>query len=130
MILFLFIIFLLLFKYNCLHFPPTTPPNPTLDTTPLWLCPCMFLYACSLTTLPPFASVIPSHLTTGYCQFVLYFNVSGNILLACFTNQVPLIGEIIWYLSLTTWLISLSIMLYSSIHAVEKGRSSLFLSDA
>ena len=39
-------------------------------------------------------------------------------------------GEIIWYLSFTTWLISLSIMLSSSIHAVEKGRSSFFLSAA
>ena len=34
--------------------------------------------------------------------------------------------EIIWYLSFTTWLISLSIMLSSSIHAVTKGRSSFF----
>ena len=36
--------------------------------------------------------------------------------------------EIIWYLSLTAWLISLSIMLSSSIHAVAKGISSFFLS--
>ena len=35
----------------------------------------------------------------------------------------------IWYLSFPTWLISLSIMLSSSIHAVAKGRSSFFLSD-
>ena len=35
-----------------------------------------------------------------------------------------------WYLSFTTWLISLSIVLSSSIHAVAKGRSSFFLSAA
>ena len=33
-------------------------------------------------------------------------------------DYVPVTGEIIWYLSLTSWLISLSIMLPSSIHAV------------
>ena len=43
---------------------------------------------------------------------------------------VPVKGEIIWYLSLTIWLISLSIMLSSSIHAVAKGISSFFLSAA
>ena len=32
-------------------------------------------------------------------------------------------GEIIWYLSFTTWLISLSIMLSSFMHAVTKGRN-------
>ena len=36
--------------------------------------------------------------------------------------------EIIWYLSLTAWLISLSRMLSSSIHAVAKGISSFILS--
>ena len=36
-------------------------------------------------------------------------------------DYVPVKGEIIWYLSLTAWLISLSIMLSSSIHAVGKG---------
>ena len=45
-------------------------------------------------------------------------------------DYVPVKGEIIWYLSLTAWLISLSIMLSSSIHAVAKGISSFFLSAA
>ena len=35
-------------------------------------------------------------------------------------DYVPVKGAIIWYLSLTAWLISLSIMLSSSIHAVAK----------
>ena len=51
-------------------------------------------------------------------------------LLVCFVDYVPVKGEIIWYLSLTPWLISLSIMLSSSIHAVAKGRSFFFLSAA
>ena len=45
-------------------------------------------------------------------------------LLACFVDQVPLIGKIIWYVCFTVWLISLSIMLSRSIHVVMKGRSS------
>ena len=79
--------------------------------------------------LPLFSPIIPLPLLSGYCQFVLYFNVSGSILLAClFCDYVPLIAEIIWYLSFTVWLISLGIMPSSSIHAVAKVRSSFFLS--
>ena len=59
---------------------------------------------------------------------------SVSLVLFCyfvyFVDQVPLISEIMWYLSLTTWLSSLSIMLSSSIHAVAKGISSFFLSAA
>ena len=42
-------------------------------------------------------------------------------LLFSFVDYVPVKGEIILYLSLTVWLISLSIRLSSSIHAVAKG---------
>ena len=48
-------------------------------------------------------------------------------LLFSFVDYVPVKGEIIGYLSVTSWLISLSIMLSSSIHAVAKGISSFFL---
>ena len=75
----------LLFKYSCLHFPLTTPapsPPPTLNPIPLWFCPCV-LYIFSLMTLSLFTSIIPSTLPSCYCQFVLYFNVSGYVLLAC-----------------------------------------------
>ena len=51
-------------------------------------------------------------------------------LLFSFVDYVPVKGEIIWYLSLIAWLISLSIMLSSSIHAVAKGKSFFFLSAA
>ena len=59
-----------------LPLPHPTPP-PTLNYPPHWLYPCV-LYTCSLMTLLLFCSLIPC-----YCQFVLYFNVSGYILLAC-----------------------------------------------
>ena len=48
-------------------------------------------------------------------------------LLVRFVHYVLVKAEIIWYLSFTAWLISLSLMLSSSIHAVAKGRSSFFL---
>ena len=59
----------------------------------------------------PFIPLLsPSTLLSGYCQFVLYSNVSDYIvcMLVCFVNQVPLIGEIMWYLSFNTWLMSFS----------------------
>ena len=127
-------LFLLLFKYSCLHFHHTTPfPHPLIPafrppTYLLWLCPCV-LYTCFLMPFPYYPPLSLFPLLSGYCQFVLYFNVSGCILLAClFCDSVQHIGEIIWYLSFTAWLISLSIMLSSSIHAVTKGRRSFFLS--
>ena len=83
---FFFYFFLLLCKYSCLHFPPPLPPTPPIPTShpwsyPLWFCPCV-LYTCSWKPFP-FPPVIPSHLPSGYCQFVLNFSVSGYILLAC-----------------------------------------------
>ena len=68
---------------SCHHFPPLhPPPPPTFNPTPLWVCPCV-LYTCSL---KPFSFFHPLSfpLPSGYCQFVLYFNVSGYVLLACF----------------------------------------------
>ena len=80
-------------------------------------------------TLPPFSPVTPllSPLVT-VCS--LFPSLVLFCALVCFVDQVPLIGEIIWYLSFTAWIISLSIMLSSSIHAVMKGRNLFFLSAA
>ena len=126
-------IFLLFFKYSCLHFYctialcPTHPHLPPSNLPPLALSMCpsyMLLDGRS----PIFFLLSLSHLLSGYCQFVLYFNVSGSIWLVCFVAWIPLIVEIIWYLSFTAWLISLSIMLSSAIHAVTKDRSSFFFS--
>ena len=115
--------------YSPHHSHPSQPsPLPTLYPTPFWLCPCVH-YTCFLTTLTPLPPLAPS--TSPVVTISLFlFSVSLVIfcLLACFVDYVPLIGEIIWYLSFTAWFVSLTIMLSSSIHAVAKGRSSFFLS--
>ena len=126
--IFIFKIILLLFNYSCLHFLPT-PAKPTslpcLHPTH-WFCPCI-LYSSSWKPFPP--SPPPSTLVV-----VRLFLTSMSLVIFCllfsFVDYVPVKGEIIWYLSLTAWLISLSIMLSSFIHAVAKGISSFFLSAA
>ena len=122
--------FLSLFKYSCLHFPPPLPHTPAISTsylnpTALWLCPCV-LYTCSLMTLPLFPHyLLPPLVTVGF--FFISMSLILFCSLICFVDQVPLIGEIIWYLSFITSQISHSIMLSSSIHAVAKGMNSFFL---
>ena len=62
---------------------------------------------------------------------MLNLNDSGYILYAfSFVDYVPVKGEITWYLYLTAWLISLSIVLSNSIHAVANGISFFLLSAA
>ena len=68
--------FLLLFKYNCLHFPQPSL-LPTLDPTLLWFIPYVLYRQMFLKMLPSFSSITPSQLLSGYCQFVLNFNVSS-----------------------------------------------------
>ena len=51
-------------------------------------------------------------------KFTVDFDMENPQDILLIVDYVPVKGEIIWYLSLTTWLISLSIMLSSSIHAV------------
>ena len=88
----------MLFKYSCLHFlliiPPPQPSTlPTINPTLLWLCPWV-LYTCSLTTLPFLSSIISLPLPSGHWQFVPYFSVSVNILLA---------GLLCWLASTYRW---------------------------
>ena len=105
---------LLLFNYSCPYFPPTlssSPPNttshhhsyPTLafSIDPVY----MILDDPSLYFL-----CYPPPLPYGYCQCLWLYFASFFALLIRFH-----IGEIIWYLSFTTWLISLSKILSSSI---------------
>ena len=114
-------------------FPPPTPPlTPAKPTCSLLLptSPPGFVHVC-LTVVPenlfPHYPLSPPPLVT-----IKLFLISMSLVIFCllfsFVDYVPIKGEIIWYLSLTAWLISLSIMLSSSIHAVTKGRSSFFLS--
>ena len=78
-----------LFQNYCPHFPPITLPCPTHphlpnSVLPPSCCLCAWvLRTCSLTTLPLLLPISPSPCPSGHCQFVLYFNVSGSILLAC-----------------------------------------------
>ena len=79
--------------------------------------------------------VIPSSHCPPPLAIVRLFLTSMSLVIFCFlfyfVDYVPVKGEIIWYLSLTNWLISLSIMLSTSIHAVAKGISCLlYTSDA
>ena len=112
---------------------PLAPPFPASHPPPypslaLSMCPlCMFLDD------PPLSSPLiplpapPCLLTVCYlfqCVW-LYFACSF-----CWLQQVPSIVEIIWYLYFTVWLISLSIMLSRSTHAVAKSRCSYILSAA
>ena len=121
--------FLMLFNYLITPpFPYPSPPptfNPfpsplSLSMGPLY----MFLKdpSSSFPHYPPF----PSPLVT-----VSFFFISMSLVvfhsLVCFGDYISLVNEIICFLSFITWLISLSIILSSFIHAVSKGRSSFFL---
>ena len=114
-------------------FSPSLHPTPVKPTSlpcvhpPPWFCPCV-LYSSSC---KPLSSLSPPH---SPLAIVTMFLTSVSLVIFCllfsFVDYVPVKGEIIWYFSLTAWLISLSIMLSSSIHAVAKGISSFFLSAA
>ena len=110
-------------------FSPSLHPTPSEPTSlpyhPPWFCPCV-LYSSSCN---PLSSLSPPY---SPLAIVRLFLTSMSLVIFCllfsFVDYIPVKGEIIWYLSLTVWLISLSIMLSSSIHAVAKGISSFFLS--
>ena len=103
-----------------LHPTPAKPASLPHLHPPPWFCPCV-LYSSSWKPFSPLS-------------LVRLFLTSMTLVILCLlfssVDYVPVKGEIIWYLSLTTWLISLSIMLSSSIHSVTKGGSSFFLSAA
>ena len=134
-IIFLFFLknFFIVIQLVVCIFSPSLHPTPVNPTSlphlypPPWFCPCV-LYSSSCKPLSPLS---PPH---SPLAIVTLFLISMSLVVFCllfsFVDYVPVKGEIIWYLSLTTWLISLSIMLSSSIHAVAKGISSFFLSAA
>ena len=111
---------------------PSTPTQLNPPPSPTSTLPLDFVHV-SFIVVP----VIPSpHCPLPHCPLTIVrlFLTSISLVIFCFLFSsiyyVPVKGEIIWYLSLTTWLISLSIMLSSSIHDVAKGISSFFLSAA
>ena len=106
--------FLFLFKHSCLHPHPTMLPHSThpclapsnLPLLALSMCPLyMFLDGPS-----PVSPHYPFPLSPLVTLSLFFISVSLVIfcLLVCSVDQVPLIGNIIWYLSFTTWLISLN----------------------
>ena len=114
-------------------FSPSLPPTPSEPTSlphphhPPRFCPCV-LHNSSCNPLfplsPPDSPLATARLFQTSMSLVVFCLLFSSI------DYAPVKGEIIWYLSLTAWLISLSIMLSSSIHAVAKGISSFFLSAA
>ena len=132
--IYLFIyLFIIVVQLQLSPFPPSPPSRPIHTHLLPSILPrfgfvhCSFIHV-SWWPISFFPLLSPFPLPSDYHQSVLYSNVSDYILLACFVDQVPLIGENIWYFSFTAWLISLSIMLFRTIHAVMKGRSFFFVS--
>ena len=96
-----------LFSYSCL-FPiahyhvasplPQSTPTLSMPMSPLFL----FIFL----PLPLLSPVTLSSHSSDHCQFILYFQ---SLLLFCsfisFVDQIPLIYNIIQYLSFTAWLI-------------------------
>ena len=83
-----FKIYVLLFKYSFLHFPTNASPAPPTPTSQLQSYPQFgFVHGSfiqvSWWSFPIFLLLSPYPLPPGHCQFVLYFNVSGSVLLAC-----------------------------------------------
>ena len=103
--------FLIFYCYSvtivCIFSPSLhpTPANPTsfphLYPHP-WFCPCV-LYSSSCRPLSPLS---PPH---SPLAIVTLFLISMSLVIFCllfsFVYYVPVKGEIIWYLSLTAWLI-------------------------
>ena len=93
-------------------FSPSLHPTPAEPTSlpnlhpPPWFRPCV-LYSSSCN---PLSSLSPPH---SPLAIVRLFLTSMSLVIFCLlfssVDYVPVKGEIIWYLSLTTWLISLSI---------------------
>ena len=104
---------------------PTKPTSlPCFHPSP-WFGPCV-LYSSSWKPFSPLS--LPCSPLAIDRLFLTSMSLVIYHLLFSSVDYVPDKGEIIWYLSLTAWLISLSIMLSSSLHAVTKGISSFFLS--
>ena len=83
--------------------PAELPSLPHLHPPP-WFCPCV-LYSSSCHPLSPLS---PPHFPLA---IVRLFLTSMSLVIFCLlfssVDYVPVRGEIIWYLSLTVWLISL-----------------------
>ena len=100
---------------------PSTLPQPNPSPFPTSTLPLDFVLVSFSGSCKPLSSLAPPHSPVA---IVRLFLTSMSLVIFCLlfssVDYVPVKGEIIWYLSLTAWLISLSIILSSSIHAVAK----------
>ena len=103
---------------NCIFPCYTTVSVTHLHCDFVLLCPLIPFPVPHYTTLPN-----PSPLETT-SPFSVFISLLFCSILLCFYS--PQISEIIWYLSFSTWLISLSIIPSRSIHVVANG-TILFL---
>ena len=128
-------IFYCLCYCSCPNFPPLSPstqPVPHSHSPQsvvsvhgsciyvLWLI-LSPIFNQSLPLLFPLTAVILFHVSMS---LALFFS------LVYFVHWIPVINDVIWYLSFTNCLISLSIIFSSSIHAVTSGMNSFFYSAA
>ena len=112
--------------HNCLPVYPSHPP--ILDPTLFSSVQVFFIYVHwrPLPNFPHYSSPSSALVTDS-----LFFISSSQVIFCLFVwivDYVPPLGLIIWYLFFPVWLISLSIMLSRSIHAVARvGAPSFFL---
>ena len=83
---------------------PNNPPPSPASTSILSMCPLQQLLKTPLPTGPPRPPATVRLLLTSMSLLIFCLLFSS-------VDYVPVKGEIIWYLSLTAWLISFSIML-------------------
>ena len=123
LISFFIIVVQLQLSHLFLHYSPLSHlPTPTSTVSPH---PIVHVqeYSIHVPFLAPSSSFAHYHSPPSPLIPVSLFFISMSLVLfssfVCFVDQIQIIGEIIWYLSFTAWLISLSIMLSSSIRAPQ-----------
>ena len=124
-LLLLIVILLQLSQFFPLCFPPTSPSTPRShsQSSQHLSMPVGHLHMFFDWFLA--SSFPPSLWSLSVCSMFsrLWFSCSVVYLV----HYIPLISGIAWYLSSVNCLTSLSIIFFSSIHGVAKGRSSFFL---
>ena len=111
---FLYLIFIVFFP---VPFSPRIPSSPPQSPHCVHVHQSFFLFAQSFHPQPPSPLAVICAPSVGLSPFSL---------LAQFVHWIPHVSEIIWRLSLSDWLISLSIMFSMSIHTVAKGKIFFF----
>ena len=111
--------------------PTICPPPSTTHPISLWLSlTIVFVYVMCIYFLEnffTFSHPVPLPLLSEMYQSIPCVHTSVSTLFVnLFVHWIPHIIEIIWYLSSCDRLISLSIIISRSIHAIAKGKVSFF----